>query len=233
MATALPLELFERLPKTDLHVHLDGSLRLDTLLDLARAQGVALPTRDRRELLRLFIAGEDCRSLDDYLAAFAITLSLMQTAAAVERVAVELAEDAWREDVRYLEVCPSSNARARRRASPSTRPATTSRAGSASRSTPTTGASPTRPSRESCGCATATSAGACGRSRTSSSPASRAPSCPTARRPTCSPPSPTSSRVSRSRPATRTPTDRRRRRSPAGVCRWAEERRSVADGSPC
>lgn len=104
MAAEIPLELIERLPKTDLHCHLDGSLRLDTVLDLARKQGVALPTHDRGELRARLVAGEQVASLDDYLRAFDVTLSVMQTEAALERVAYELAEDAWRENVRYLEV---------------------------------------------------------------------------------------------------------------------------------
>ena len=41
--TSLPLELIEKLPKTDLHCHLDGSLRLKTMLELAEQQGVKLP----------------------------------------------------------------------------------------------------------------------------------------------------------------------------------------------
>jgi adenosine deaminase len=104
MATELSLELIESLPKTDLHVHLDGSLRLDTILDLARAQKVPLPTFDKVELFGRIYAGEICNSLDDYLKAFDITLSVMQTADALERIAYELAEDAWAENVRYIEV---------------------------------------------------------------------------------------------------------------------------------
>jgi adenosine deaminase len=97
-------ELLHRLPKTDLHCHLDGSLRLDTVIDLARHQGVALPTYDRGELHRMLAAGDHVASLDDYLRAFDITLSVMQVEDALERCAFELAEDAWRENVRYLEV---------------------------------------------------------------------------------------------------------------------------------
>ena len=103
-AVAIPIELIQRLPKTDLHCHLDGSLRLDTVLELARAQGVTLPTFDRGELARLLVAGESVASLDDYLRAFDITLSVLQRADALERAAYELAEDAHRENVRYLEV---------------------------------------------------------------------------------------------------------------------------------
>ncbi|MGE0867978.1 MAG: adenosine deaminase [Kofleriaceae bacterium] len=100
----IPFELIQRLPKTDLHCHLDGSLRLDTVLDLARKQGVKLPTFDRGELHRMLAAGEHISSLDDYLRAFDVTLSVMQTEDALERCAYELAADAWSENVRYLEV---------------------------------------------------------------------------------------------------------------------------------
>jgi adenosine deaminase len=97
-------ELIQRLPKTDLHCHLDGSLRLDTVIDLAKKQRVALPTFDRGELFQMLYAGESVTSLDEYLRAFDITLSVLQVEDALERAAYELAEDAWRENVRYLEV---------------------------------------------------------------------------------------------------------------------------------
>jgi adenosine deaminase len=103
-AAEIPLELIQRLPKTDLHCHLDGSLRLDTILELARKQGVKLPTFDRGELHCIVVAGDQVASLDDYLRGFEITLSVMQTEEALERCAYELAEDAWRENVRYIEV---------------------------------------------------------------------------------------------------------------------------------
>jgi adenosine deaminase len=104
MATELSLELIEKLPKTDLHVHLDGCLRIETILELARKQKVKLPTFDRDELFRLIYAGDVCNSLDDYLKAFDVTLSVMQTEESLERAAFELAEDAWKENVRYIEV---------------------------------------------------------------------------------------------------------------------------------
>lgn len=104
MSQPVTLELITSLPKTDLHCHLDGSLRLDTILDLAKKQGIKLPTFDRAELFKLVYAGEVCESLDDYLKGFDITLSVMQTEEALERTAYELAEDAWKENVRYIEV---------------------------------------------------------------------------------------------------------------------------------
>jgi len=100
----LTLEDIQRLPKTDLHVHLDGSLRLATILDLAREQQVALPA-DTAEGLRPFVEkGDDCASLVDYLTAFDVALSVLQTREALVRAAFELAEDSALESVRYLEV---------------------------------------------------------------------------------------------------------------------------------
>ena len=46
MPSSYPLSVFQRLPKTDLHVHLDGSMRLPTVLELARDQGIELPAHD-------------------------------------------------------------------------------------------------------------------------------------------------------------------------------------------
>src|SRR3954453_10857656 len=101
---SLTLDFIEKLPKTDLHCHLDGSLRIATILDLAQKQKVKLPADDSDKLFKLIYAGERCRSLDDYLKAFDITLSVLQTEEALFRTAYELAEDCARENVRYLEV---------------------------------------------------------------------------------------------------------------------------------
>ena len=100
----LSLEFLEKLPKTDLHCHLDGSLRINTILDLAQKQKVKLPADDPDKLFTHIYAGERCRSLDDYLKAFDITLSVLQTEESLYRAAYELAEDCARENVRYLEV---------------------------------------------------------------------------------------------------------------------------------
>ena len=102
--TVVPLEVFEALPKTDLHVHLDGSLRLATILEIADAQGLTLPANDEKGLFETIGCGKIFGSLVDYLRGFEVTLQVMQTAASLERIAFELGEDAHRENVRYMEV---------------------------------------------------------------------------------------------------------------------------------
>lgn len=100
----LPIEFFARLPKTDLHVHLDGSLRLETIIDLARQQNVQLPATEPDELKRTLRLGENYGSLVEYLKVFDVTLSVLQTEESLFRTAFELAEDAALENVRYMEV---------------------------------------------------------------------------------------------------------------------------------
>ena len=96
--------VIERLPKTDLHCHLDGCLRPRTILELADMQGVRLPTRNLHHLTRILEAGKRTRNLADYLKIFDYTLSVMQEREALYRVAWELVEDAAAEHVRHLEV---------------------------------------------------------------------------------------------------------------------------------
>jgi adenosine deaminase len=96
-------EFIERIPKTDLHLHLDGSLRLPTLVELARAQGVRLPAWDEAGLRRLVFKSQYA-DLPEYLRGFAYTTAVMQTPEALERVGFELAQDNQAEGVRYIEV---------------------------------------------------------------------------------------------------------------------------------
>ena len=103
MAPMIHSELLRRLPKAELHCHLDGSVRPETLIELGREYKQPMP-RDDAAALREYMRVDDARSLEDYLARFDVTLSVMQTSEALERIAYELSMDAAADGVRYIEV---------------------------------------------------------------------------------------------------------------------------------
>ncbi len=100
---ALTRDLIARLPKSDLHVHLDGSMRLETLIDLARTRRVELPSATP-EGLRDTVFKRAYRNLPEYLKGFEFTVACLQDAEALERAAHELCWDCRRENVFYVEV---------------------------------------------------------------------------------------------------------------------------------
>jgi len=93
----------QQIPKTDLHLHLDGSLRIPTLIELAKRQRVKLPSSTVEGLQRL-VFKDRYRNLTEYLTPFGYTCAVMQDAESLERIAFELAEDNLAEGVRYIEV---------------------------------------------------------------------------------------------------------------------------------
>ena len=96
-------EFIARIPKTDLHVHLDGSLRLETLIDLAGKEHITLPA-ETPEGLREHVFKDTYASLDEYLRGFGLTNKVLQNEGNLERVSYELAIDNYAEGVRHLEV---------------------------------------------------------------------------------------------------------------------------------
>jgi len=104
----LTRELIQRLPKAELHVHLDGCLRPATMLDLAKDQCVKLPA-DTPDGLAEAMFVRNASSLEEYLERYIVTVSVMQTAEALERIAYEFVHDAAADNVRYVEVryCPA------------------------------------------------------------------------------------------------------------------------------
>lgn len=96
-------ELIEKMPKTDLHLHLDGSIRIETLIELARQEGVELPSNTVQGLKET-VFKDSYESLDDYLKGFGYTCAVMRSKENIERIAYELALDNQKEGVRYIEV---------------------------------------------------------------------------------------------------------------------------------
>lgn len=103
MPQKITRDLLLQLPKVDLHCHLDGSVRIDTIIDLARERKVRLPSEDAAKL-RSIMVQDNAANLVEYLKAFDITLSVMQDYEGLRRIAYELIEDAAAENVVYLEV---------------------------------------------------------------------------------------------------------------------------------
>lgn len=97
-------KLLKELPKTDLHCHLDGSIRLETIIDIASKENIEIPSSNPNTLKKYVSVGKNCKNLEEYLEAFKITTAVMQSPGALKRAAFELAEDSAEENVRYLEV---------------------------------------------------------------------------------------------------------------------------------
>ena len=103
---ALTREALRHWPKAELHCHLDGSLRLETVLELAEEQDKVplLPAETLDGLREILCEVDNSETLEAYLAWFRYTLPLLQDEASLRRAARELAEDNVAENVRYLEV---------------------------------------------------------------------------------------------------------------------------------
>src|SRR5260370_21809453 len=95
---------FKALPKAELHLHLDGSVRPRTVLELAGQAGVLLPTQDL-ERLTDSLEGSDARApLGESITYFALPIAVLQTVPALERATYELCEDLKNDNVRYAEI---------------------------------------------------------------------------------------------------------------------------------
>jgi len=96
-------DLILRIPKTDLHLHLDGSIRLSTIAELGQRGGISLPSYTAEGLDELVFKSH-YRNLEEYLTTFGYSCAVMQNPENIERIAYELAIDNQREGVRYIEV---------------------------------------------------------------------------------------------------------------------------------
>ncbi len=96
-------ELIKKIPKTDLHVHLDGSLRLKTLIDIAKQENIELPSYTVEGMNEL-VFKDYYQNLEEYLKTFGYSGAVMQKPEYLERTAYEFAQDNQAEGVRYVEV---------------------------------------------------------------------------------------------------------------------------------
>jgi len=95
---------YSTMPKIELHCHLDGSVRPETIIDIAKREGIHIPSFDIEEMKEELIAPLDCESLDEYLEKFSIPNAVMQSKENLKRITFELYEDAAKENVKYMEV---------------------------------------------------------------------------------------------------------------------------------
>jgi adenosine deaminase len=95
--------LLEAMPKAELHLHLDGSVRVGTALELARTRSIEAPTT-WRGMFDALVAPERCTDQAELLRAFDLPIALMQDAEALERITAELVESKAAEGVRYVEI---------------------------------------------------------------------------------------------------------------------------------
>jgi adenosine deaminase len=96
-------EFIKEIPKTDLHLHLDGSLRINTLIDVSKKLNIALPSFTE-EGLRDLVFKDSYANLGDYLTGFQYTCAALRDLESIERVSYELAVDNQLEGVNYIEV---------------------------------------------------------------------------------------------------------------------------------
>lgn len=102
--TKLTYEILQQLPKAELHCHLDGFVRPETVVELAAEQHVQLPTTDLQELKKLMTAPMDCPDLPTYLQCFDIVNLVMQQPYAITRIFYEACEDAVKDGISYIEL---------------------------------------------------------------------------------------------------------------------------------
>ena len=95
--------IIKKLPKTDLHVHLDGSIRLETLIEISKKENLELPSFTV-EGLHETLFKTHYPSLEEYLKTFAYSCAVMQKPEFIEQIAYEFALDNQQEGVRYVEV---------------------------------------------------------------------------------------------------------------------------------
>ncbi len=101
-------DLIKQLPKTDLHCHFDGSIRIESLIELSRRRGIKLFSYERDVLMEHLKYGRVRSSLEEYLSGFPPIIAVLQDKDDIEQTFYEICEDAKAENVWHLELryCP-------------------------------------------------------------------------------------------------------------------------------
>ena len=97
-------EKLKKIPKVELHCHLDGSLRTESIIEQAKLDGIKIPSYNFHTLDSQIRLGKKRVTLEEYINRFEITLRVMQNPQALKRFAFELIEDVSKENVKYIEI---------------------------------------------------------------------------------------------------------------------------------
>jgi len=96
-------EYIKAAPKAELHNHIDGGLRVKTIIEIAKKEGISIPSYVESDLKEILTNDESCTSLIEYFKPFDTTISVMQSEEALERVMYEFLEDSSKDNLRYIE----------------------------------------------------------------------------------------------------------------------------------
>ncbi len=89
--------------KAELHTHIDGGMRIQTILDFAKKHHVILPSYELDKLTEILTIDDSCESLIEYFKPFEYTLKVLQTQDALEQTMFEFLEDASKDHISYIE----------------------------------------------------------------------------------------------------------------------------------
>jgi len=98
------LNTYRALPKVELHRHLEGSLRLDTMLDIARQHGITIPEDVLRLSTLVQVQEEDKFTFQNFLAKFNTLRLFYRSPDVIHRITREAVEDAAKDNVKYMEL---------------------------------------------------------------------------------------------------------------------------------